>query len=278
MEEIVEQRTASEPVTRKTVEDFLKAIGEGAVGPEEVERLAAFAVRFQLNPFLREVHMITSHEKGQKRTVVVVGYEVYLKKAERTGKLDGWKAWTTGEGDDLKALLEIYRHDWSHPFCHEVHFAEAVQRNDDGTPTNFWSRMPRFQLRKVCIAQGFRLCFPEELGGIPYEPTELSSEQPLLAGSKDKPSGPEVPKVGPKSAFAELNDYLTNNASAFTPKHLRWIQDQLEKAPTLEKAKAMLGYARKVVLQGGDPSESSRPPRTYGSRAARREPSPEPTF
>jgi len=268
-----------ETVTRKTVEDYLKTQGLDQLTPEEVTRLATFATRLQLNPFLRELHVLTNTVNGERRHVAVVGYEVYLKKAEKTGKLDGWKSWTVGEGEDLKAVLEIYRHDWGHPFVHEVHFGEAVQRDPAGEPTSFWMRMPKFQLRKVCISQGFRLCFPEDLGGIPYEPAELSLDEPLARETASKPTAPVVPQTGPRNAFAELNDYLTNNAAAFTPKHLRWIQEQLERTPTLDKAKAMLGYSRKVVMQGGDPPEPVRSPRTYGSRGSRRpDLVPEPTF
>lgn len=280
MEETPDLRVPPETVTRKTVEDYLKTQDLDQITPEEVERLATFAVKFQLNPFLRELHILSNVEKGERRHVAVVGYEVYLKKAEKTGKLDGWKSWTVGEGEDLKAVLEIYRHDWAHPFVHEVHFSEAVQRDPAGEPTSFWRRMPKFQLRKVCISQGFRLCFPEELGGIPYEPAELSLEDPVVREPVSKPAATTtVPQTGPRNAFAELNDYLTNNVTAFTPKHLRWIQEQLERTPTLEKAKAMLGYARKVVMQGGDPPEPVRSPRTYGTRSARRSDAvPEPTF
>ena len=274
MEEIPESKLSPEPVTRKTVEDYLKIQGViSQITPEEIERFAALAVRFQFNPFLRELHLVASHDKGVRRFVAVVGYEVYLKKAEKTGKLDGWKAWTENDGETLKAVLEIYRQGWSHPFVHEVHWAEAVQRQEDGTPTAFWKRMPKFQLRKVCISQGFRLCFPDELGGIPYEAAELSVDETVTKAepAKAQPaSGPVVPAVGPKSAFAELDAYLTDNAEAFTAKHYRWIKEQLEKTPTLEKAKAMLGYARKVVQQGGDPPEGPKAPRSYGSRPQRK--------
>ena len=269
MEEIPETKLPPEPVTRKTVEDYLKIQGVIAqITPEELERFAALAIRFQFNPFLRELHLVSSSDKGARRFVAVVGYEVYLKKAEKTGKLDGWKAWTEGDGETLKAILEIYRQGWSHPFIHEVHWAEAVQRQDDGTPTAFWKRMPKFQLRKVCISQGFRLCFPEELGGIPYEAAELSLDEAVTKTEAGKAAvstatqvaGTTVAAGTPKSAFAELDAYLTDNAEAFTAKHYRWIKEQLEKTPTLEKAKAMLGYARKVVLQGGDPQEEPKGP------------------
>lgn len=36
------------------------------------------------------------------------------------------------------------------------------------------TRMPKFMLRKVAIAQGFRLCFPDELGEMPYTADEIT--------------------------------------------------------------------------------------------------------
>ena len=39
--------------------------------------------------------------------------------------------------------------------------------------------MPNFMLKKVAIAQGFRLAFPDELGGLPYLAEELPSTAKL---------------------------------------------------------------------------------------------------
>jgi phage recombination protein Bet len=276
MEEIPDPKVPPDPVTRKTVDDYLRAMGlADQVTPEVADRFASLAVRYQLNPFLRELHLVP----GGGKHVAVVGYEVYLKKAERTGKLDGWRTWTEGEGADLKAVLEVYRHDWAHPFVHEVFFAEVAQRDDKGEVTGFWKRMPKFQLRKVAISQGFRLAFPDELGGIPYEAAELSLDHSPTESGKQSKGELKSPQVaGPRSVFAELDEYLTTNAEAFTKKHLGWIRDQLEKTPTLEKAKAMLGYARKVVIQGADDTDQPRAPRTYANRGRKPEPAAEPVF
>ena len=56
----------------------------------------------------------------ENKRVVIVGYEVYLKRAERTGNLDGWRAYIDGTGEDARAVVEIYRKDWNHPFIHET--------------------------------------------------------------------------------------------------------------------------------------------------------------
>jgi phage recombination protein Bet len=134
------------------------------------------AVEFQLNPYKREIYCFAYGTGEYQEFTIIVGYEVYIKRAERTKKLDGWKAWIEDEGENLKAKLEIYRKDWQHPFTHEVYWKEAVQKKRDGTTRSFWMRMPKFQLKKVAISQGFRLCFPDELGGLPYEGAEVGVE------------------------------------------------------------------------------------------------------
>ena len=39
-----------------------------------------------------------------------------------------------------------------------------------------WAEMPEFMIKKVAIWQGFRLCFPSELWGLPYLAEEITSE------------------------------------------------------------------------------------------------------
>jgi hypothetical protein len=48
-------------------------------------------------------------------------------------------------------------------------------KKKDGYLTQFWAKQPRFQLRKVVIVQGFCLAFPDELGGLPYDSSEIPS-------------------------------------------------------------------------------------------------------
>lgn len=143
-------------VQRQTVLDYLMAFGLASQLTEaEKLQFIEIAQAFKLNPFKREIHVAVYGEGEYRKLSIITGYEVYLKRAERTGKLDGWKAWVEGEGDAMKALVEIHRKDWSEPFIHEVYWREAVQRKKDGTPSSFWTKQPKFQLKKVAISQGF---------------------------------------------------------------------------------------------------------------------------
>ncbi len=137
----------------------------------EVTQFIEIAQGFGLNPFKREIYA----SKYGNSFSVIVGYETYIKRAERSGRLAGWQVVTEGGIDDgsLKAIITIHRNDFMHPFVHEVFYVEYVQKTKEGRPTKFWSDKPYTMIKKVAMAQGFRLCFSDELGGMPYTAEEL---------------------------------------------------------------------------------------------------------
>ena len=56
-----------------------------------------------------------------------------------------------------------------------------------------WGSKPRTMIKKVAIAQGFRLAFPVELGGIPYTADELPGNN--VAPEVVAPEPPPVQKL-----------------------------------------------------------------------------------
>lgn len=157
-------------LTEQKLNEFLDISGVGrGLAADKRRQFVEIAKAYGLNPFKREIYCVGYG--GQ--TSIITGYEVYIKRAERTGKLDGWNVQIEGTGNDMKATITIYRNDWKQPFKHEVYFEEAANRTKDGELNAVWKKMPRFMLKKVAIAQGFRLCFSDELGGMPYTADEL---------------------------------------------------------------------------------------------------------
>lgn len=134
------------------------------------------SLAFNLNPIKREVHFVPFNNDIK----IVVGYEVYLKRAEKSGKLNGWHVEIEGAGSTMKAVVTINRRDWEKPFTYEVFLVEARQS------TPLWLKMPRFMLKKVAIAQAFRLAFPEELGGLQYMPEEVGLETQVKPEKKEQ--------------------------------------------------------------------------------------------
>ena len=189
-----------------------------------------------LNPFKREIHMI-KYSEGDAASIVV-GYEVYIKRAERTNKLNGWRVWIEGSGDSMVAKIEIHRKDWTNPFIHEVYFSEAAGYKKDGTLKSTWKKMPKFMLKKVAIGQAFRLCFSDELGGMPYLEEELSPESEVSAKPSFTPhQTTEVKDITPhkETVAPEVKDSL--NAKSCT-------DEQVDKIT-------------KLILQTSKPSEWS---------------------
>ncbi|GHV82114.1 hypothetical protein AGMMS49991_06720 [Spirochaetia bacterium] len=165
-------------VQKETILEYLKVFGYDVILSEaEAQQFIQTALSGNLDPFKREIYIAVYGEGESRKVTILTGYQVYLKRAERTGKLDGWHAWVEGEGESMKAIVEIFRKDWSNSFTHEAYWSEAVQKKRDGKPSSFWVKQPKFQLKKVATAQAFRLAFPDELGSLPYEASELPDNE-----------------------------------------------------------------------------------------------------
>lgn len=288
MEATKSSRESESILSDRQIEYFLLLTGlSKKLGDEHSKRFVAFARKFGLNPFKRELNCFIDGS-GEKRTVhILVGYEVYIKRAERSGLLDGWDVRIEGSGNEMRAIIEIHRKDWTNAFLHEVYWTEAAQKTADGTLTPFWQRMPRFQLKKVAISQGFRLCFSDLLGGMPYEAAELSIESSEIPASvnadqdlallADRPQTTEIPRTqsfDPKtfhSPFIDLDHFLKQNSDYFTATHIEWIKAKIQETRTEEKARAMLAYARKFVRnkQSGAPEKFNN---RYSTKATQRVP------
>lgn len=161
----------------KIATEYLTSMGLKLPQKYQVQFLE-LAKAFGLNPFKREIYAVGYGDNYN----IITGYEVYLKRAERTGKLDGWNVTIEGKVSDnsLRANIEIFRKDWSHSFKHTVFYVECVQKNKEGRPTSIWQKMPVFMTKKVAIAQGFRLCFSDEFGGMPYTADEIMEEPEVI--------------------------------------------------------------------------------------------------
>lgn len=197
-----------------SLQDVKKYIAPNATD-KELFMFMGICKSYGLNPLKREIHFV---KYGNVAASIIVGYEIYLKRAERTGKLDGWKCWIEGD----KAVIEIKRKDQSIPIRWEV------DRKEFDKAQSTWKTMPNFMLKKVAIAQGFRLAFPDELGGLPY----LAEELPQTA----KISSEELPK----------EDVVIDEAPEVTPER---YPEEPPKLITLEQQTTLNGI---IIDKGVD--------------------------
>lgn len=181
----IEDNTPTAPTVQENPKQlaltYLKNMG--VVIPEQFQtQFIEIAAAMKLNPFLNEIHAITYNTKEGPVFKCVTGYMVYIKRAERSGKLNGWEVSSTNSGGQMISTLTIYRKDWEKPFRHSVRFNEVAQYTPDGNLSRLWRKMPAFMCEKACISQGFRLCFPDELAGMPYTQEELPEGTVLSSG------------------------------------------------------------------------------------------------
>jgi len=220
-------RPENEIIQRDKLMEYLATFVCGQLSQLESSQFIEIAQAFNLNPFKKEIYCIPYGEGDKRKLSILTGYEVYLKRAERTGQLDGWRAWTEGtitektivkkikkrDGGvwekeviawvgNLKAMIEIYRKDRTRPFVHEVLFSEYTQDND------VWGSKPQTMIKKVAMAQGFRLCFPDELAGMPYTPEELPDEMTrnVTPEPQIKPEEPKQSVIPVVTAKADVSD------------------------------------------------------------------------
>lgn len=162
--EIVKKEVAVVDV--KTIQDFLFST-DTKLSEKQQKLFLQLAIRNQLDPFKREIYAIPYG----KDFSIVTGYQVYIQKAEATGLLNGWYCEAIkDEKGLLGAKITIYRKDFEKPFEWEVSFKEFYKDQSN------WKKMPEFMIKKVCIGQGFRLAFPNELAGLPYLQEEVEAD------------------------------------------------------------------------------------------------------
>ena len=178
----------SAPLTKALMLDYLRQQGADLT-ENETAMFCAVALSFGLNPFKREIYAIPYGKGDKRRLSIITGYESYIKRAERSGLLDSWSVKAEGKFKKVKiqksgyngnytvdarvpdgevtATCTIYRKGSDHPFEWTVDFDEYDQGNE------MWRSKPLTMIKKVAIAQAFRLAFPDEIGGMPYTSDEL---------------------------------------------------------------------------------------------------------
>jgi phage recombination protein Bet len=185
------------------------------------------AMSSNLNPIKKEIYAIAYGSNFN----IIVGYEVYLKRAERTGLLEYWEATVKkDEAGEWVGKCTIKRKDFSKPVTVEAWFSEYNQG------TAIWKTKPRTMIRKVAISQGFRMVFSDELGGLPYTSDEII---PNEVKELEYTSMEEITdKAGKKEAEADLAD-RRGNAIAYL----------LKKGKTSDDAVTYLGKAVDIWKQ-----------------------------
>jgi hypothetical protein len=130
-------------VSEQELLDYLDTFGStGALLPTEKSQFLNMAKAYGLNPFKREIYAVVYCEGKYRKCSIITGYEVYLKRAERTGLLDGWEVTFTGAGGSLSCRITIWRKDWGGRFLTRSIIARRYKALKKVSRTLFGRRCP----------------------------------------------------------------------------------------------------------------------------------------
>jgi len=207
-------KTMVSRVDKKMIQDYLFT-SDTKLSEKQQMMFLEIALRNNLDPFKREIYAIAFGNEFS----IVTGYEVYIQRAEATGQLDGWNCENTEEG----AKITIYRKDWNQPFEWEALYDEF----DKGQSS--WKKMRKFMIKKVCIGQGFRLAFPEELGGMPYfrEEVEGQTLNGKLPVQKTQRKSEQSKPAGKEGEAVIKVKSITKKETKKNPRYTIWGADDV---------------------------------------------------
>jgi len=235
---VVEANTVK--VSREVVIKYLQNMGT-KLPQHQFEQFVDLAVAQNLNPFKREIYAIAYGNNFN----TVTGYEVYLKRADRTDTLDGWKVWTEGTGPEMVAKILIHRKDRSMPFEWEVEMSEYDQKN------SMWKSKPKTMLKKVVVGQGFRLCFPDEFDGLPYLAEEIGAQGEVIETAASEvvlDDEPAPDAAASRESLKKIAELLDSEFIADKDKKA-WLKKMESTEVTQEKAEKAIAQLTRIIIE-----------------------------
>lgn len=134
--------------------------------------------RARLDPFMKQIHAIFRNVKNketgkwERMMTIQTSVDGFRLIAERTGNYSPGRepTYLYDEKGILQAATAYVKKRTSDGMWHEVaataFFEEYAQKDKDGQPTHFWSKMKHNQLAKCAESLALRKAFPADLSGI----------------------------------------------------------------------------------------------------------------
>ncbi|WP_195945867.1 phage recombination protein Bet [Paraclostridium bifermentans] len=168
-------------LTADTVRNYITS-GNGSVTDQEVLMFIELCKAQKLNPFIREVYLI---KFGTSPANIVVGKDVFVKRAYRNPKYEGMRAGIVTVDKDsntheregsLKLPGETLIGGWCEVYVKDKKFPikSLVSLEEYSKGQSTWKQMPMVMIRKCAIVTALREAFPEDLQGM-YDAAEIQN-------------------------------------------------------------------------------------------------------
>lgn len=172
-------------LTADTVKNYLTS-GNGAVTEQETLMFIELCKAQKLNPFIREAYLI---KFGNSPANIVVGKDVFVKRAYRNPNFEGMKAGIVTvdkEGNtheregSLKLPGETLLGGWCEVYTSDKKFPikSVVSLEEYSKSQSTWKTMPCVMIRKCAMVTALREAFPEDLQGL-YDASEMGIDTKL---------------------------------------------------------------------------------------------------
>lgn len=188
--------TLTDSVVRNTISN------NPAVTDREVMLFAALCKAQKLNPFIGDVSLV---KYGSSAATMVVGKEVFTKRAMRNPRFKGFQAGVTVATQDGQLVrregsmrlpgesivggwAKCYMDGYQVPFFEEASFDEYAGRKKDGRLNRTWSSRPGTMIRKVALVHVLREAMPEDFQGM-YDEAEMAKDAEGNATMVEAPQG-----------------------------------------------------------------------------------------
>lgn len=212
--------TADDGTELTLTDSFIRNVisNNQAVTDREVLLFAALCKSQKLNPLINEAHLV---KYGNNPATMIVGKDVFVKRAAHNPRFRGYKAGITvvnRDGDMTRregsmygkqterlvgGWCSVFVDGYETPMYDEVAFDEYAGRKKDGSLNKTWAGKPGTMIRKVAIVHALREAFPDELSQL-YDAAEMGVEP--QEQRQDAPTSAEPAAVEAPDAYEDAPD------------------------------------------------------------------------
>lgn len=194
---IIKTDTGSIKLSTELIRKYLVR-GNGDITAQEALLFLSLCKHQKLNPWINEAYLI---KFGNQPATMIVGKDVFTKRAFKNPNCNGWKAGITVYNKNTQEIIdregaayykeievliggwcEVWFKDKSQSLKQSVEFSEYVGKKKNGEINRMWSEKPATMIRKVAVVQTLREAFPDDFQGCYFEEeikTDTKELEPL---------------------------------------------------------------------------------------------------